>query len=646
MTINSTSRTAGPFTGNGVTTVFPFAFKVFARADVLVAITNTTTFVETVLLLDSDYTVTLNADQNSSPGGTITMLVPPPVGTTLAATSNVPYLQKTDLTNQGGFYPKVITDALDKLTIHVQQLASKLGAGLNVGGAAAFAVIMNFIANMTGSAGATLIGYLDAGANAVVTTIAEVFSRRVNVWDFMTPTQRLDALSGAPVLDHAPAFNAAILSLGGIGRVEVPRKRTAAYLFKSTVNLGTSNAVDSRVGLDIEYGTPIYTTLPNALDAAISLKNVPGHYNNQRIRNLRLISTNGNGVGVKFNGQCFGGLDDFYIEGFQIGLFYSNAGVGIFNEFIRANRGELHLNGVNAQLDKDGGDQVSMHGLTFRDVTMNTGSGCYGLNIVNVAWYNADFNFRMFAADGHAAVIRMDCNSTTTGVYGVGTISCEGPPSGPAIITGIGRMSFHGTVNFMSGLTDNLTSPNASEPSGLVCSNYFKPQAYGSSAYTVNELRSKAPNSMSAGNGPYGSFGRLTASNVESLISVSYAAHGSVAGNGFYTGYTSGAYSAAALGCFLSSDGTEIASKAPLATQCAIKHNAQYIIRFDGSVKANSLEGFLIGSGGTAIYSGTGSPEGVVTASVSSRYARRDGGTATSLYVKETGSGNTGWIAK
>lgn len=43
---------------------------------------------------------------------------------------------------------------------------------------------------------------------------------------------------------------------------------------------------------------------------------------------------------------------------------------------------------------------------------------------------------------------------------------------------------------------------------------------------------------------------------------------------------------------------------------------------------------------------GTGSPEGVITANVGSLYLRRDGGASTTLYVKESGTGNTGWIAK
>ncbi|CUS06482.1 hypothetical protein FDJ62_gp21 [Acinetobacter phage Loki] len=45
-------------------------------------------------------------------------------------------------------------------------------------------------------------------------------------------------------------------------------------------------------------------------------------------------------------------------------------------------------------------------------------------------------------------------------------------------------------------------------------------------------------------------------------------------------------------------------------------------------------------------FSGTGSPEGAVTAGIGSIYSRTDGGAATSFYVKESGTGNTGWVAK
>jgi hypothetical protein len=43
---------------------------------------------------------------------------------------------------------------------------------------------------------------------------------------------------------------------------------------------------------------------------------------------------------------------------------------------------------------------------------------------------------------------------------------------------------------------------------------------------------------------------------------------------------------------------------------------------------------------------GTGTPEGAVTAPVGSLFTRTDGGANTTLYVKESGTGNTGWVAK
>ena len=44
--------------------------------------------------------------------------------------------------------------------------------------------------------------------------------------------------------------------------------------------------------------------------------------------------------------------------------------------------------------------------------------------------------------------------------------------------------------------------------------------------------------------------------------------------------------------------------------------------------------------------SGTGTPEAVVTAPIGSMFTRTDGGAGTTLYVKETGVGNTGWVGK
>jgi hypothetical protein len=57
--------------------------------------------------------------------------------------------------------------------------------------------------------------------------------------------------------------------------------------------------------------------------------------------------------------------------------------------------------------------------------------------------------------------------------------------------------------------------------------------------------------------------------------------------------------------------------------------------------------GLRMGSStGPRICWGTGTPEGSVSAPVGSTYHRSDGGAGTSYYVKESGTGNTGWVAK
>ena len=122
MTINSEARVAGPFDGNDSTVSFPFTFKVFDSDEVRVVAE--TGAVETDLELGTDYTVTLNADQNAAPGGSVVLVAPLPTGTRLTLTSALEMLQPVDLTNQGGFYPRVINSALDRLTILLQQLAS------------------------------------------------------------------------------------------------------------------------------------------------------------------------------------------------------------------------------------------------------------------------------------------------------------------------------------------------------------------------------------------------------------------------------------------------------------------------------------------------------------------------------------------
>jgi hypothetical protein len=130
MSVSSTIRKAGPFVGNGSQTAYPFAFKVFLTSDL--SVVQSISEVETTLALGVNYTVTLNGDQEAAPGGTVNMIVAPAAGTLLTLLSSVPATQPVELTNAGGFYPEVLNDALDRLTILHQQQAEVLGRAVTV----------------------------------------------------------------------------------------------------------------------------------------------------------------------------------------------------------------------------------------------------------------------------------------------------------------------------------------------------------------------------------------------------------------------------------------------------------------------------------------------------------------------------------
>ena len=67
-----------------------------------------------------------------------------------------------------------------------------------------------------------------------------------------------------------------------------------------------------------------------------------------------------------------------------------------------------------------------------------------------------------------------------------------------------------------------------------------------------------------------------------------------------------------------------------------------------GGLVLDSVNGImrLDFTGGVGLRTGAGSPEGVIAAATGSIYMRTDGGAGSTLYVKESGASNTGWVAK
>lgn len=273
MTISSEVRKAGPFNGNDVTTSFPFTFKVFDKADLRVVRTMPSG-IEADLVLDSDYSVTLNGDQEASPGGTVTYPIsgdPLPTGWKLTAVGDIAALQPTDLTNGGGFYPQVIENMSDRLTMLIQQIEEELGrtvqisvsddqSGLSLPATSARAdkvlgfdsegnfrlydtsvsVIATLYRKFTPTAGQTTFTLPQAytpGANALY--VFRNGSKLVSGADFTeTSTTSFDLLVGAAETDVIEAF-------AGVPQSDLPETDAAAVRYTPLV--GPATNVDARL---------------------------------------------------------------------------------------------------------------------------------------------------------------------------------------------------------------------------------------------------------------------------------------------------------------------------------------------------------------------------------------------------------------
>ena len=181
MTLATSSSTVS-YQGNGSTVQFPFAFPVLSPSHLVVVQTDTTQSPNVpTALTAAQYSV---SGIGTATGGTVTLPAPLAAGMVLTINRVVPYTQNTSIVNQGGFYPDVLENALDYLTMEVQQLAEQasrtvlvpVGSGTdpssyltNVQSAAATAVAQ---ANVTVAAASTTLAALSVAQAAALTASA------------------------------------------------------------------------------------------------------------------------------------------------------------------------------------------------------------------------------------------------------------------------------------------------------------------------------------------------------------------------------------------------------------------------------------------------------------------------------------------
>lgn len=235
MTISTTASNV-TLQGNGVTTAWPFAFRVpgatlIDQTFLQVTVVDTTVSPPTTTIIaNGNYSVTgISTPAVPSNAGTVTYpLVGPALiaGQYLTISRVLTYVQGTSIPNQSNFYGNVVEAALDYLTMLVQQnnantLFSFRVSSSDPGGAPAVVPIASVRANNAAvwDAAGNLVGGGVAFPPAVVTS--PLYIPRVNAggtaYELRSPAQTLADIAAQPLDADLTAY-AALATAGLVAR--------------------------------------------------------------------------------------------------------------------------------------------------------------------------------------------------------------------------------------------------------------------------------------------------------------------------------------------------------------------------------------------------------------------------------------------
>ena len=128
MTVSSTN-TKNSYSGDGSTTVFAYTFKIFDDDDITVILRTDATGGETVQTKGTHYSV---SGVGEAGGGNITFVTAPASGITVVLIRETALTQTTDYTPNDPFPASSHEDALDRLTLMVQDQQEELARSIKV----------------------------------------------------------------------------------------------------------------------------------------------------------------------------------------------------------------------------------------------------------------------------------------------------------------------------------------------------------------------------------------------------------------------------------------------------------------------------------------------------------------------------------
>ena len=200
------------YTGNGVTTVFPYEFAIFDDSDMVVYFNDT--------IQESGYTI---SGAGQTDGGNVTFSTAPADGVKITLIRNIAIERLTDFQEGGTFRPKNLNDEFDRQTAFVQQVAEELSRSVKVGPTS------------------------DVNPETVLTQVERIYSSIDNVDAVADDISNVNAVAGNQTNIDAVAENKTnIDAVAG----ELPDIKTKAN--KSLDNLDATGqaVIDGKVDLD------------------------------------------------------------------------------------------------------------------------------------------------------------------------------------------------------------------------------------------------------------------------------------------------------------------------------------------------------------------------------------------------------------
>ena len=452
-----------------------------------------------------------------------------------------------------------------------------------------------------------------------------------HVFRWMTDAQIADVLADTASLDVGTALQNA--SDSGAGKVIAP---DGTYLFATGLTPPNEVAIvgDSRRGTVFRYtGTGIaikFGTSDSVLNVGCALQRCAINLVDKASTAIKLNSTNA------------AYLDDIYIEGLatpfdatrsNVGVTVDGANISAFRNIIQ-NIDCNHIH-IGYQVTTAGTTQATRQTFincsSFGDVATDADS--IGYNITNTGNGTSVFGGNL---ENLGKGIRHSGTALSMPYFGV---RFEGNTKDIVLESGAATCSFFGLINLVKSKIDNSSGNSHNfvatvDVDGVTSytdlaqllinasASTQKLGVEGNIELTGNPSGNKHIITDQAGTGP------------NSLIVQAGGGSGGFGGGVILRGHTHSENPGGVVIGLSSGSAGEV----QVRDQGAGGGNILFKIKNAGEVFPQNTA--------AAIYSGSGTPEAAVTAAIGSLFMRTDGGAATSVYVKESGAGNTGWVAK